>query len=838
MAGSPPRRTSQSNANAPMPEDPVESVVVWLRREWTDGCHGGMPFLTARSLAERLRPVAASIEAGQAVAGVLDRMDAYRALPAADRRPELERIAADVKALRPLLAAAEEAAPPLGTLERAVDPARAAAKATAVPPAPAASPARVAPPPPPLALDAPVTELPRVGEQVAKKLRKLQIETVRDVLRHAPRRHIDYRNVVRIGQALFEPGVPVTVAGRVVDIQLHRGPGTPRVVAKLADGSGWIKVVWFNQYLANQIWPGDEIAVSGEPEFGYGAIQFTGPEWEHISGPRATGLNTGRLTPVYPLTAGVHQKTLRPLTRAALDRSRSAIPEILPDALLRSLGLPSIEEAYEWLHYPPTQAENDAARRRLGFDDLFLLTLGQLVNRRSRETAPALPLPVDAAFLDAFLPALPFALTGDQRRALDDILRDLALDRPMARLVQGDVGSGKTVVAAGAMAAARVNGGQSAMMAPTQILAEQHARGLEQLFANMPSAIRPRLALLTGNTPARERKPILAGLAGGVIDVVVGTSAVIQDKVVFSRLALSVVDEQHRFGVRQRASLPDRASGAVPHQLALTATPIPRTLSMILHGDLEVSIIRERPPGRTPVETRRYVGAQRDEAYRLVREQVALGRQVFVICPLVEASEAIEAKAAVEEAARLQEEVFPDLRIAVLHGRMSGREKDEVMTAFRDGLHDVLVSTSVIEGGIDVPNATVMLVEGADRFGLAQLHQFRGGVGRGAARSWCLLLADEATPEGEERLAMMCSTDDGFALAEKDLELRGPGDFLGTRQSGLPEMSWSFDQALAEPARVAAREVLDRDPDLSRPEHAALAAALEAFWATRTGAQV
>ncbi|HEX5498868.1 MAG TPA: ATP-dependent DNA helicase RecG, partial [Thermomicrobiales bacterium] len=432
-----------------------------------------------------------------------------------------------------------------------------------------------------------------------------------------------------------------------------------------------------------------------------------------------------------------------------------------------------------------------------------------------------------------FRASLPFRLTGAQDAALAEILADLAEARPMSRLLQGDVGSGKTVVAAAAMLVARANGRQAAMMAPTEILAEQHFHNLRGLDHALPDADRPRVALLTGSTRAAERRETLAAVEAGEIDILVGTHALIQETVAFAALGLSVVDEQHRFGVRQRSTLPDKASGAVPHQLAMTATPIPRTLNMVLNGDLDVSIIAERPPGRLPIETRRFFGDERDEAYALVRQEVAAGRQVFVICPLVEASEAIEAKAAVDEAARLKREVFPDLEIATLHGRMSGRDKDRIMTAFRDRDYHILVSTSVIEVGVDVPNATVMLIEGADRFGLAQLHQFRGRVGRGGDQSWCLLLADEATPDGEERLAMMTATDDGFVLAEKDLALRGPGDFIGTRQSGLPEMSWidgSFDPRVLDRARRAAETILTRDPELALPEHRALAARAAAFW--------
>jgi ATP-dependent DNA helicase RecG len=414
-----------------------------------------------------------------------------------------------------------------------------------------------------------------------------------------------------------------------------------------------------------------------------------------------------------------------------------------------------------------------------------------------------------------------------------EVLADISRSKPMARLLQGDVGSGKTAVAAGAMLAVTASGHQAAIMAPTEILAEQHLHGLGTLYAGLPPDRRPAIRLLTGATRASERRQIREGLERGEIDILIGTHALNQDGDEIPELAFAVVDEQHRFGVRQRAALPGKVVGILPHQLAMTATPIPRTLNLVLHGDLDVSVLAERPPGRIPIETRRYIGAERAAAYDLVRSEVSAGHQVFVICPLVEASEAVEAKAAVDEAERLRTEVFPDLRIATLHGRMKSREKDAVMTAFRDREHDLLVSTSVIEVGIDVPNATVMLIEGADRFGLAQLHQFRGRVGRGGDRSYCLLLAEEGSPDGEERLQAMVASDDGFLLAEKDLALRGPGDFIGTRQSGLPEMTWlkgMFDTRLLDRARRAAETVLASDRELSRPEHRRLRERLTAFW--------
>jgi len=409
----------------------------------------------------------------------------------------------------------------------------------------------------------------------------------------------------------------------------------------------------------------------------------------------------------------------------------------------------------------------------------------------------------------------------------------------MARLLQGDVGSGKTVVAAAAMALVADAGAQAAMMAPTEILAEQHYQTLTRLYANWPGRP-PTVRLLTGSVTGKEREAILAGLADGSVDVAVGTHALIQEGVTFRDLALVVVDEQHRFGVRQRAALRQKGGDGArptPHMLVMTATPIPRSLQLTLWGHLDVSVIDEMPPGRRPVTTRVILPRERERAYAFLRSQVEKGRQGFIICPLVEASEKIEAKAAVEEYERLRKEVFPDLRLGLLHGRMKSEEKEAVMAAFARGELDILVATSVVEVGIDVPNATVMLIEGAERFGLAQLHQFRGRVGRSEHPSYCLLVAESASPEAEERLRAVESTTDGFVLAQKDLEMRGPGEFLGTRQSGMPDLKMASiaDLRLLERVREAAQRLLEEDPDLSRPEHRLLAHRVAEMWASGEG---
>jgi ATP-dependent DNA helicase RecG len=494
-----------------------------------------------------------------------------------------------------------------------------------------------------------------------------------------------------------------------------------------------------------------------------------------------------------------------------------------------------LSAAYEEVHYPQSEQNLRQAMKRLAFDDLLLLQLGMVQIKQKREQTEGIPFAVEQALLDQFLASLPFQLTSSQRRALDEVTADLALDKPMVRLLQGDVGSGKTVVAAAAALCAIGSGCQVAVLAPTEILAEQHYESFHELFASVESSPRPEVALLTGSSGKRARTSILAGLESGEVDVLIGTHALIQKGVDFRRLGLVVVDEQHRFGVRQRSHLPTMVNGPRPHTLSMTATPIPRTLNMVLNGDTEVSVIDELPPGRIPIETRRYTPDERSSAYDLVREEIAAGRQAFVICPLVDESEATDAKAATTEAERLQTFVFPDLRVQVLHGRMSGKEKDRIMSGFRDRDYDILVSTSVIEVGIDIPNATIMMIEGANRFGLAQLHQFRGRVGRSQYQSFCLLIADESSPDAEQRLAMMVESNDGFALAQKDLELRGPGDFIGTRQSGLPDMPavvGAFDTRILDAARRSAETLLRRDPELDAEENRALRRRLQEFWLT------
>jgi ATP-dependent DNA helicase RecG len=682
------------------------------------------------------------------------------------------------------------------------------------------------------ALSDSVRLLPGVGDGRARQLEQIGVRTVRDLLQLYPRRHVDYSNVQQIGSLLF--GSTSTIQGAVTSVEETRTrTGKTLVDVVINDGSGAIHAVFFNHWVARQLHAGVPVSISGRVEQMRGNLCITNPEWEVLE---AETLNTGRMIPVYPLTKGLYQKTMRALVRHALDGALGLVTEFLPEDLRRREQVIGLADATEWIHFPDGPTPEDArrnlelARRRLAFDDFFVLQLGLLRRKLAWQSQPGNAIESDREALRRFVESLPYQLTGAQRRALRDILIDLAKPQPMTRLLQGDVGSGKTIVAAIAALAAIRAGFQVALMAPTEILAEQHARGLRAVFETAPDDLRPRIALLTGSLPAAERAAVYDGAEAGALDLVIGTHALIQGGLVFHRLGLAIVDEQHRFGVEQRALL--RGKGDNVDVLVMTATPIPRTLALTLHGDLDVSTLDELPPGRQPIQTWRAPERKRSGAYDFVREQVEQGRQAFVVFPLVEESEAVDARAAVAEHERLSRDVFPDLRVGLLHGRMKAVEKDDVMLRFRDGDIDVLVSTSVVEVGIDVPNATVMLIESAERFGLSQLHQFRGRVGRGAAQSYCILLSGDPSVEAKQRLQALVDSQDGFRLAQIDLELRGPGDFLGTRQSGLPELHLSAfaDVRDLERAREAAERVLDDDPELATARHALLRARVDAFW--------
>jgi ATP-dependent DNA helicase RecG len=513
------------------------------------------------------------------------------------------------------------------------------------------------------------------------------------------------------------------------------------------------------------------------------------------------------------------------------------VADALPESTRSSAHLLTLPEALIQVHFPDSQEKLRAARERLAFDEIFYLQMGVLRQKIDWKSVEAKRFPVSDEWLDTRLKSLPFTLTNAQQNALKDIRADLDSGKPMNRLIQGDVGSGKTVVAALAAGMIAANGAQTAIMAPTSILAEQHYRNFTRLLTGESGILGVgEIRLLVGDTPEPEKEVIRQGLTDGSIKIVIGTHAIIEEPVAFQELQLAVIDEQHRFGVEQRAAL--RTKGTNPHLLVMTATPIPRSLALTLYGDLDLSVIDEMPAGRIPVNTYVLRPQERERAFTLLRGQIKDGKQAFIIYPLIEESDKIEARAAVDDYETLSKEVFPDLKLGLLHGRMRPQEKDEVMLKFRDRQYNILVSTTVIEVGVDVPNATVMLIEGADRFGLAQLHQLRGRVGRGSAQSYCLLIPTHEDAAENERLQAMAESNDGFVLAEKDLQQRGPGEFLGTRQSGYSSglrMASITDVKLIEKARVQAQNLFERDPYLNEPEHSLLAEAFGRFWGDGKG---
>ena len=681
------------------------------------------------------------------------------------------------------------------------------------------------PPSPPAGLQAPVTTLPGIGPKQAARLARLGVHVIEDFLYLFPHRHNDYSAIKTINKLTY--GETATIIGTVWEVSSRESRSGKTIISCLvADGTGTIEVTWFNRkYLLRQLKPGRDIVLSGKVELYLGRPVLSSPEWEPL---QKELVHTGRLVPVYPLTEGINIRWLRRLIKRVVDHWAPRLPDHLPPALRKRMGLMELSEAIAQIHFPDDKAKLEQARRRLSFDEFFFIQLGMLRQRHLWRKEPGRAIPVDEGLLRSFLDSLPFSLTGAQERALREILADMAKPQPMSRLLQGDVGSGKTVVAAAAMLMAASTGFQAVMMAPTEILAEQHYKTIGELLERIDG--RWRLRLLVGSLKDSEKERIREEIAQGEANLVVGTHALIQAQVSFKDLGLAVIDEQHRFGVAQRAAL--RQKGYNPHVLVMSATPIPRTLALTIYGDLDISVIDEMPPGRRPVKTVWLTPRERERAYSFIRRQVEEGRQAFIICPLIEESEAIDARAAVDEYERLQKEVFPDLKLGLLHGRMKGPEKEEVMAAFKRGEFHILVSTPVVEVGIDVPNATVILVEGADRFGLAQLHQFRGRVGRGEHPSYCLLLAESPSEEAIERLKVIETVHDGFLLAEKDLEMRGPGEFFGTRQSGLPDLKVArlSDLRILEQARAAAQLLFQEDPELTRPEHRLLAEKVARFW--------
>lgn len=763
-----------------------------------------------------------------------------------------------------------EAAPPV--LPRHPEPRRAP-----VPDGPAA------------ALNAPVTVLTGVGPKHGATLGRLGIHTLGDMLYYFPRRYDDYSQLKPINRLWYGEEITVIAVVQSVSRRVVRGGRAQFAEAVVSDGSGALRIVLWNPYVAKRMRAGMEVALSGKVEQYLGRLVMVNPEVEELE---RENLHTNRIVPVYPLTSNITQRWLRKLMHQVVAYWAPRVHDLLPDELRAEAGLEPLATALFQAHFPSSMETLRAARYRLAFDEIFLLQLGVQRQKRAWQDRTARVFEIEEQWLATQLSRLPFALTAAQQRSLAEVRGDLASGRPMNRLLQGDVGSGKTVIAALGIAMAVHQGAQAALMAPTSILAEQHYKTLLKLLpaeaplpaveeaqpssslaeeipaegapveessaeplapvdVPVPAGPQPllpdQIRLMVGATSEAEKREIRAALAAGTIKVIIGTHALLEEAVVFQDLQLVVVDEQHRFGVEQRATL--RAKGQNPHLLVMTATPIPRSLALTVYGDLDLSVMDEMPPGRQVVETQVFFPRERERVYRLMRSQIEMGHQAFIIYPLVEENgEQPEAegeeqaahqagRSAVEEHARLQKIIFPQYRLGLLHGRMKPEEKDAVMADFRDGKTQILVSTSVVEVGVDVPNATVMVIEGANRFGLAQLHQFRGRVGRGQDKAYCALVPENPDDAENERLQAMVASNDGFVLAQRDLEQRGPGDFLGTRQAGLPELRLASitDVKLIETARQRAQAVFDRDPDLQLPEHRLLAAALERFWKSERG---
>ena len=679
-------------------------------------------------------------------------------------------------------------------------------------------------------LSTPVKELPRIGIQYQKKLKKLGIETIRDLLFHFPHRYEDFSTLTKISDA--KEGDTIYIQGKVLEIKntitWKRRMAITEAIVK--DNSGSIKVLWFNQpYLADTLKQGSLVCLAGKVAVGkksYSGIYLSSPIYEKISSFEKKNLiHTGGLIPVYPETEGLSSRWLRYILRPILNQFKNSLKDPLPKLLREKNDLLVLNEAIWQIHFPETKKLAKQARARFSFQELFLIQLNVLREKMRLKKEGALDVPINIEITKRLVDSLPFKLTDAQRKSSWQILKDIEKPRPMNRLLEGDVGSGKTIVAIIASLNVAQAGFQTAFMAPTEILAKQHFDTLKETLKDF----KLKIGLLTGHEVRMKRKiskkEFLEKVRQGKIDIIVGTHALIQKEVRFKKLALVIVDEQHRFGIKQRARLCreyGEETKLVPHLLSMTATPIPRTLALTLYGDLDLSILNQMPKGRKKIITELIPPKKRKGVYTFIKKEVKKGKQVFVICPRIEDKETSQnwsgVKAVKKEYEKLSKKIFPKLKVSMLHGKMKSKEKEEIMTKLKNKKIDVLVSTSVVEVGIDIPDATIMIIEGSDRFGLSQLHQFRGRVGRSHAQSFCFLFVDTWSPKTKKRLKALLSSETGFELAEKDLEIRGPGEIFGVRQWGIPDLAMSSlgDTALVEKTRTCAKEILKKDPNLKK----------------------
>lgn len=718
-------------------------------------------------------------------------------------------------------------------------------------------------------LDQPIESFRYVGPVYLKRLQRLGIKTIGDLFYHFPFRYDDFSNVKKINE--LKIGEEVTIEGKIKEIKTRRSPVRKMFLteALIEDESGAIKCIWFNQpYLTQTLTKGTKARFAGKIKESKNSIFFSSPVYEIIESPsnhsnEATLIHTEGLVPVYPETEGISSRWLRRLIYQLLQKYAQEIEEFLPEEILKKKGFPKISTAFFQIHFPRTKEEAEIAKKRFAFEELFLIQLFYQKQKKNLKQKSAPKIIPKIEYIEKFKTNLPFSFTEDQKKVMREILDDMQKGVPMSRLLEGEVGSGKTVVAALVSFVTAKNGYQVAIMAPTEILAEQHFKELIKLFKGLDVSLglltsagtrifdKNQETLLTPQPKDEnldkktKEEDFLKMIKKGAIDIVIGTHSLIQERVIFKNLGLVVIDEQHRFGVEQRAKLlrnpkisnsqlnNDSLNQLIPHSLSMTATPIPRTLALALYGDLSISQIKQLPKGRKKIITK--VVSSRDSArnkvYEFLRQEVKKGHQGFVVCPLIEESKKlarpstksqfgvylslVEVKAAEKEFKRLKEKIFPDLRLGLLHGRMKQKEKEEVMRAFKNGEIQILVSTPVVEVGIDVPNATVMIIEGADRFGLSQLYQFRGRVGRGEEQSYCFLFTESSAKRTKQRLNAIVSAENAFELAEKDLKIRGPGDFIGTRQSGIPDLAMAslLDVSLVEEVKKEVEDILKKDPD-------------------------